>query len=561
MKDISQMEREFEEYERNIQRLKQLERELNSLNSEGLEADTNAIKSKLKDPKKAEEVEKEFHELKEKIKEKNIKRKVAEQKHQQAQNEIHNAKAVIEKVEKFGCNPFEAKDLLDDAERALYLENYDEAIRSAKEAEKVAEEIKQKSRPEIGVQLSKDTFQRGIWTDVLLQISNKGKASAYDIKLDFSEEVKAKGLETIGSLGVGEKMELDVSFKPVDAGKRVPLEISVQFRDGEGKRYKETEAVDLNVEEVWREIFKEEPTESVKPSGVEIQREYEFFSGFIRLKMAVTNPMSQIITDVSLDLDFDENTLLLDRHEPNYELKGDKVLLRDISPGTSKSVTFYLDPMTCTKGTEINCRVGYKDAYGKPKSTQMAPKKVEVVCPIFHTVNDINIGMLKDFIKNLPWQDHKFYTIPEGLDAKKAIELCRETIQMHDVRHIRTLRTKDDKTCETWYYGKTKVDENDVVINGRTNEETKSIEIFAATPTPKSLTGLLAELGDNLTKKITEAGMKYQYIVNVSIKDTIIQRSNLLNFCGMDGVCSDNNIVIEESVIQRSNIGVVSKTS
>ena len=79
MKDISQMEREFEEYERSIQRLKQLERELNSLNSEGLEADTNAIKSKLKDPKKAEEVEKAFHELKEKINEKDIKRKVAEQ--------------------------------------------------------------------------------------------------------------------------------------------------------------------------------------------------------------------------------------------------------------------------------------------------------------------------------------------------------------------------------------------------------------------------------------------------------------------------------------------------
>ena len=69
MKDIAKIEREFKELERSIQRLKELERELNSLNTEGLESEANAIRSKLKDPKKVEEIEKDIEALKEKIKE------------------------------------------------------------------------------------------------------------------------------------------------------------------------------------------------------------------------------------------------------------------------------------------------------------------------------------------------------------------------------------------------------------------------------------------------------------------------------------------------------------
>jgi len=69
MKDISQMGREFKEYERRIQRLKELEIELNSLNTEDLESEANAIKSNLKDPKKVEEIDIDIEALKAKIKE------------------------------------------------------------------------------------------------------------------------------------------------------------------------------------------------------------------------------------------------------------------------------------------------------------------------------------------------------------------------------------------------------------------------------------------------------------------------------------------------------------
>ena len=342
-----------------------------------------------------------------------------------------------------------------------------------------------------------------------------------------------------------EEKILKLTVRPIQVGE-VPLNAKLSYKDLDDKDYNEEQSFWISVG-TGVSTEEEVGVEDQKPV---IKRETEFFNGFIRLKVAVTNPMSQIITDVSLDLDFDENTLRLDRHEPEYAVEKGKVRLGILSPNTGKTVAFYLDPMTCTKaGTEINCRLDYKDVQGKANSTRMACKKIKVVCPIFRTESDINIGMLKDFIEKLPCHDSKVYQIPAGLKMNNVIELCRENIQMHDVRHIRTLRTKDGKTYETWYYGRTKADKNNIVINACINGETESIEIFAATPAPESLTGLLAELGHNLAKKIKERGKTPEQIVNVSIRDNVIQRSpNLLHFCDADGVCSEENIIVEEGV-------------
>ena len=70
MKDLAQMERDFREYERRIQRLKQLEKELESLDTHGFEKEVRSIKSKIKDPEALTEVEREISDLKGKIKEK-----------------------------------------------------------------------------------------------------------------------------------------------------------------------------------------------------------------------------------------------------------------------------------------------------------------------------------------------------------------------------------------------------------------------------------------------------------------------------------------------------------
>ena len=301
------------------------------------------------------------------------------------------------------------------------------------------------------------------------------------------------------------------------------------------------------------------PVPTVPPesaSDLAISRETEFYQGYIRFKMSVTNTSFLVVNDVALDFDFDDDLLRMDRHEPDYQIKNGKIILGNISGESSKTVAVHFDPMMCSKGTNINCQINYKDAKGQLQTTWMEPKKISVVCPIMQTNSDINIGRLKEFIEKLPHSDSKVYQLQTGFAIDKLKNSCREVIQKHDVKHIRTLSTKDGKACELWYYGKTKVNSYDIVIRVTLVSETQSIELFAATQTAESLTGLLAEVGRELKSAIEDRITgNVQQVINVSIKDSIIQRSNLLSYCDINGNCS-GDVVIEDSLVTRSEIGL-----
>ncbi|MEA2014304.1 MAG: zinc ribbon domain-containing protein, partial [Thermodesulfobacteriota bacterium] len=131
-------------------------------------------------------------------------------------------------------------------------------------------------------------------------------------------------------------------------------------------------------------------------------------------------------------------------------------------------------------------------------------------------------------------------------------------IQKHDVKHIRTLYAKDGKTCEIWYYGKTKINNHDIVIRFTISNETRSIELFSAAQTAESLAGLLAEVGRELKSAIeskTSGRDNVQQVINLSIIDSIVQRSNLLSSCNLNGNC-EGDVVVDSSLLQRSDIEI-----
>lgn len=289
-------------------------------------------------------------------------------------------------------------------------------------------------------------------------------------------------------------------------------------------------------------------------SYLSISRETEFFQGYIRFKMSITNTSTFVINNVTLDFDFDDDLLRIDRHEPDYQIKNGKIILGNISSNSSKTVAVYFDPMMCSKGTDINCQINYKNAKGQLQTNWMEPKKISVVCPVIETDSDINIGRLKEFIEKLPHSDSKVYQIQTGFAIDVLKNISKEVIQKHDVKHIRTLSTKDRNTCEMWYYGKTKVHSHDIVIKVTISSETQSVELFAATQSTESLVGLLAEFGRELKSSIeNNVAGNVQKVINLSIIDSIVQRSNLLSYCDIDGNCS-GDIFIENSLVQRSNI-------
>jgi hypothetical protein len=268
--------------------------------------------------------------------------------------------------------------------------------------------------------------------------------------------------------------------------------------------------------------------------------------------MSVANISSSIVADVSLDFVYDENLLHIEKHDA-VPVKTGKYVLGNIYGGKSKTFTIYFEPLTCAKASDIGCQINYRDHEGNMAATFMEPKEISVVCPIMKTDQDINIGRLKELIESLPSKDSRDYQLQSGFNVKKLATIAREAVEKHDVKHIRTLYSRDGKTCELWYYGRTKVSKDDIVINISIQTEHNTIELFAATQTAEALTGLLAEIGRDLKQTLEAKTAGKSGVVNLTIKDSVVQRSNLLDMCNVDGTC-DVNVVVEGSVVQRSGI-------
>ncbi len=317
------------------------------------------------------------------------------------------------------------------------------------------------------------------------------------------------------------------------------------------------------VSQVWTQT-KDTPTVKKRyENKLSITRETEFFQGFVCLKMSVFNEASLVCTDVVLDFDYDEDILRMDRYEPIYKSRNGKVNLGNIPSTDSKTVTVWFEPMTCVKSSTINCLVSYKDAEGQLQTTQMKPKKISVICPIMKTDSDINIGRLKELVESLTCKDSRTYKIKTKFDIKELVYELRDVIQRYDIKHLRTLHTTDGKDYEMWFYSKTKVNKTDIVIKIGVSYNEKVVELFAATETAESLTGLLAKTGREvqsaIERDIQNEGAVNQ-ILNLTIKDSIVQRSNLLNSCDIEGNCT-SNVIIEDSVSQHSKVGKQPPTS
>jgi HEPN domain-containing protein len=125
MKNIDQIKQKLEDYEKRIQQLKVLELELTSLNTEGLEPEANAIKSKLKDPTKIDEIKTDLSTLKGKIKERAMK----EQKRKAALNAINILKSKLNEADKLGL--IVVTWSAESASSALHKGDYDNAANYA----------------------------------------------------------------------------------------------------------------------------------------------------------------------------------------------------------------------------------------------------------------------------------------------------------------------------------------------------------------------------------------------------------------------------------------------
>ena len=301
--------------------------------------------------------------------------------------------------------------------------------------------------------------------------------------------------------------------------------------------------------------------------NTQILREYEFYQGFIRMKIGIGNNNPTIITDVVLRLNMDERAILLDHIEPSYKMHKGGIMLGTINPNNKTTIACYLDPLICM-ATDMDAEVSYKDAQGKRHVETMRPKRIDVVCPIFRADLDnyylnINTAMLKRMIDTeLIFKDVKIFTVPRGVQYFNLFKTAREVVQEHDVHFIRRkIDRQPTFQADAWFFGMTKIKGDKLAICVSVTAESNSIEFFVASTNEKSLCGLLAELGQKLNQKIIEKGFVHtplQQITNITIKDSVLNRSQI----SLTGEPSNGGqtTIIQDSVVQRSTIGAPQPT-
>ncbi|MFQ6118589.1 MAG: hypothetical protein ACE5KE_01740, partial [Methanosarcinales archaeon] len=195
----------------------------------------------------------------------------------------------------------------------------------------IADKIIEESIPKVTIDLlDLPAFNTwGIWK---VEVKNNGVTSAINFKfIELTGDLELKNMPDPISLKPDESQTLEINCKPTASG-NIPIDIIANYKDALDRSYefKDTQLVQVGG-------AKPEVIASEVEAEIEIKRETEFYNGFIRMKIAVANTTNLTVNDVELDLDFEENILRIDRHEPEFQVKKGKIQLGNLDPKTSKT--------------------------------------------------------------------------------------------------------------------------------------------------------------------------------------------------------------------------------
>ncbi len=304
----------------------------------------------------------------------------------------------------------------------------------------------------------------------------------------------------------------------------------IEAWDGQQNRFADISQYLAPVLALTSGITRQDVLAATTTKDVKVLSQLEFFQGFVRLKVGVKNDTEAVVTKVTLDIDYNEDVLRLQRIEPaSYKTSGARVMLNVLNPGEKSSVAFYFDPQICTE-TNIDGIVRFRDYKGVLQSVTMKTRKAEVVCPLFFTKEHANTAMLKRLIENeLQEKDSKVYTItklPPYVKHKDIFDVCKSVVLSHDVHMVREFVSYNPFSGEAWFYGETKVKGYKIVIRAAVRED-NTIEFFAASSTIKAVTGLLAEFNHTLVSMIAEryADVKIEQVYDEAKKHEIQAKS------------------------------------
>ena len=243
-----------------------------------------------------------------------------------------------------------------------------------------------------------------------------------------------------------------------------------------------------------------------KATSVKLKSGVEFYSGYVRLKVGVSNELEGPITDIRLNLNYDTRSLRLSHIDPDYPTDGNTIHLQDVEPREKRSVAVYFDPIICQE-SHVDGYITYMHSGDKPGRADMKRRPVDIVCPIFYTKETVNVAMMKRLLDELDYKDSRIYAARSLKALRTSYEVAVACVKGHDVKFVREFAEQNPYQSETWFYGEVRETDEQIVVRIAARETWQYLEIFVATRNLASMTGLLAELGNEFAKTMSGLGM------------------------------------------------------
>jgi hypothetical protein len=128
----------------------------------------------------------------------------------------------------------------------------------------------------------------------------------------------------------------------------------------------------------------------------------------------------------------------------------------------------------------------------------MEPILISGTCHILQTDSDINVAEFYKLLDSLGFEDSKTYHLHTNIDVKIMKNITEEIMQEYNAKHVLTLYAGGNSDCEIWYYGKTKINKEDVIMKIDISPAEHTIKLFVTTRSIDTLVRILSEIGGKL---------------------------------------------------------------
>ncbi len=285
---------------------------------------------------------------------------------------------------------------------------------------------------------------------------------------------------------------------------------------------------------------------------VSISGTTRYEGGYVVETLTMKNNQLFDVKSVELRASFDRNVLRISHTHPTLPSSDTSVSIGTIPKGVEKKVDIFFDPLVSTS-THLDISLIYVDSSGKYGTSSLGRTDIEIRSPDFTGDRNMNIAALRDLIiTEARYQDSKVYGIDPKVPLKDVLTLAKEGINETNFTKVRDTQSND--MSSSWFYASSGGGWDRIIIRASVINSTRALEIFAACSKREHLTTILAEISQRVTVKLAERWRQLQPVtqVNVEIKDSIIQRSNL-DFGGMAGG-APGSVSISDSVVTRSKV-------